>query len=87
VLPVAAQRLEGFTATAREQLAAAPVAHLDETGGRVAGRLRWIHVAATDTLTLYHRAGGRGQDSIDAGGVLPGFTGVAVHDGLTFCRR
>lgn len=81
--PAARGRLEGFTTAAREQLRAAPVAHFDETGGRVAGKLAWIHVAATDTLTLYHLATGRGKDSIDAGGVLPGFTGVAVHDGLT----
>lgn len=87
LLPSAADRLEGFTAAVRAQLAAAPVAHFDETGGRVAGKLRWVHVAATDTLTMYHRASGRGKDSIDAGGVLPGFTGVAVHDGLTSYRR
>lgn len=87
LLPSAAEGLEGFTAVVRAQLQAAPVAHFDETGGRVAGKLRWVHVAATDTLTLYHRAGGRGKDSIDAGGVLPGFTGVAVHDGLTSYRR
>lgn len=87
LLPGAAARLAGFTTAVGEQLRTAPVAHFDETGGRVAGRLRWVHVAATDTLTLYHRAGGRGKDSIDAGGVLPGFGGVAVHDGLTCYRR
>ena len=46
-----------------------------------------VHVAATDRYTLYHLASGRGKDSIDVGGVLADFTGVAVHDGLTFCRR
>jgi len=87
LLPTAAQGLTGFTAAVRGQLQAAPVAHFDETGGRVSGKLRWIHVAATETLTLYHLAAGRGKASIDAGGVLPGFTGVAVHDGLTSYRR
>lgn len=87
LLPTAAGRLGVFTAVVREQLAAAPVAHFDETGGRVAAKLRWIHVAATDTLTLYHLATGRGKKAIDAGGVLPVFTGVAVHDGLTSYRR
>ncbi len=87
LLPTAADRLAGFMATTREQLRAAPVAHFDETGGRVAGKLRWIHVAATDSLTHYHLATGRGKASIDAGGVLSGFTGVAVHDGLTSYRR
>ena len=87
LLPTAAEGLEGFTTAVRAQLQTAPVAHFDETGGRVAGRLRWIHVAATNTLTLYHRASGRGKDSIDIGGVLPGFAGVAVHDGLSAYRR
>lgn len=87
LLPTAADKLEGFLADARTQLQAAEVAHFDETGGRVAAKLRWIHVACTDRLTLYHLATGRGKDSMDAGGVLPGFTGVAVHDGLTSYRR
>ncbi len=87
VLPTAADRLHGFLRMARGQVTDAPVAHFDETGARVAARLRWIHVAATDTLTLYHLAAGRGKDSIDAGAVLPDFTGVAVHDGLTSYRR
>jgi transposase len=85
LLPAAADRLDGFTEAMRDQLQAAPVAHFDETGGRVAARLWWIHVACTDTLTLYHRAKGRGKDSINVGGVLPEFAtsgGVGVHDGL-----
>jgi len=87
LLPTAAGRLTGFLAFARKQLQDAEVAHFDETGGRVAAKLRWIHVACTDRLTLYHLATGRGKDSMDAGGVLPGFTGVAVHDGLASYRR
>lgn len=85
--PTAADRLEGLTTAAREQLQAATVAHFDETGGRVAGKPARIHVAATDTLTLYQLATGRGKASMDAVGVLPEFTGVAVHDGLTSYRR
>ena len=87
LLPTAQSRLTGFVAAIRERLRAAPVAHFDETGGRVCAKLGWIHVAATGRYTLYHLAGGRGKTSIDAGGVLPGFTGVAVHDGLTSYRR
>jgi len=66
---------------------AAPVARFDETGARVAAKLWWVHVACTDSLTLYHRAPARGHRSADLGGVLPGFAGVAVHDGLTSYRH
>jgi transposase len=86
LLPAAAGALEPFTAQVRDQLQSAPVAHFDETGARVAGKLWWVHVACTDTLTLYHRASSRGSKSADLGGVLPQFTGVAVHDGLSSYR-
>lgn len=87
LLPSAAARLDGFLAIAREQLAAAQVAHFDETGGRVAGRLHWIHVACTDTWTLFHLDAKRGKTAMDAAGILPSFAGVAVHDGLAAYRR
>jgi transposase len=87
LVPSAANRLEDFEATVRAQLQDAPVAHFDETGARVAGKLGWIHVAATDKLTAYHRAPARGESSMNLGGVLPGFNGVAIHDGLTSYRH
>ena len=57
------------------------MAHFDETGARVAGRLHWVHVAATGRLTLLTVDAKRGKVAMDAAGVLPGFRGVAVHDG------
>jgi transposase len=76
----AATRLDGFVARAAEQIAAAPVAHFDETGFRVEGRLHWVHSASTGkwSLITVHRK--RGTAAMDAAGVLPAFTGVAVHD-------
>ena len=39
-----------------------------------------MHVACTQYLTLMH-VGGRSSDDIDAGGVLPHFTGILIRDG------
>ena len=87
LLPNAAARLDGFLAIAREQLAAARVAHFDETGGRVAGGLHQIHVACNDTWTLLHPGSKRGRVAMDAAGVLPGLRGIAIHDGLVLYRQ
>ena len=76
-----AEGLEEFLEEVRRALAGAPVAHFDETGGRIDGELGWIHRASTETLTLYTAHAKRGRDGIDAAGVLPGFEGIAVHDG------
>lgn len=87
VLARAQDGLDGFAASIREQIRDADVAHFDETGARIAGKLGWVHVAATAQSTVYHLASGRGKTSIDAGGILPDFTGVAVHDGLAAYRK
>jgi transposase len=83
LLPAAATRLGGFLELARSTLAGAAVAHFDETGGRVAAKLWWVHVICTGLWTLYHLDARRGKTAMQAAGVLPRFTGVAVHDGWT----
>jgi transposase len=79
--------LEGFAQVVREGLAAAPVAHFDETGARVAGRLHWVHSASTRLLSLFSVHAKRGKVAMDAAWVLPWFGGVAVHDGWAPYRR
>ncbi|NLU80016.1 IS66 family transposase [Micromonospora sp. HNM0581] len=78
----------------RDAIAAAPVAYFDETVTRVAGRNHWLHAAATGRLTAYHiDEHGRAALSMTAFGILPRFTGVAVHDaysgydGFTTCTH
>jgi transposase len=81
ILAECAKRLDGFVATVRARLATVPVAHFDETGVRVAGRLHWLHAASTDRLSLFTVHPKRGTKAMGAAGVLPSFGGVAVHDG------
>lgn len=77
----AARRLEKkFLGHMKKLLASAPVLHADETTGRAAGALSYVHVACTEYLTLMH-VGDRSAKTIDAGGVLTEFTGVLVRDG------
>jgi transposase/uncharacterized coiled-coil protein SlyX len=81
VVTEGARGLDGFVEVVRSGLAAAPVAHFDETGARVAGRLHWVHSASTSLLSLFTVHAKRGKVAMDQAGVLPGFGGVAVHDG------
>ena len=77
----AARRLEKkFVGHMQKLLAGAPLLHADETPGRAAGSLAYVHVACTEYFTLMH-VGDRSAKTIDAGGVLGEFTGVLVRDG------
>jgi transposase len=71
----------GFTDQVRKKITGARVAHFDETGLRVDGRLRWVHSASTGKYVLLTVHDRRGSEAMDAAGVLPDFTGIAVHDG------
>jgi transposase len=76
-----AQALAPVEAALKAEAQAAPVLHNDETGVRVAGKLRWVHVSSTPTLTHFGVHAQRGSAATDAIGILPGFHGVSVHDG------
>jgi transposase len=77
---IAAQVTGTSLVVIRDRITAAAVAHFDETGLRVAGRLHWMHSASTSTEVLLSVHARRGTKGMDAAGVLPTFTGVAVHD-------
>lgn len=76
-----AATLAPVTARIRAGLAASPTVHLDETGFYVARVRWWLHVACTRALTLYTAHPKRGVAAHAAVGLLPTYTGTAVHDG------
>jgi transposase len=76
----AAAGLNGFRELVRGAITAAEVVYFDETGLRVEGKLRWVHSASTGKYALIWVHDKRGRVAMDAAGVLPAFTGTAVHD-------
>jgi transposase len=77
----AARLLEAtFLPRVQQLLRSVGVLHADETPGRAAGGLTYVHVACTEFLTVMH-TGGRSSEDIDAGQVLPGYGGTIVRDG------
>jgi len=69
-----------FLPRVRELLRQVGVLHVDETPVRADGGMAYVHAASTEFLTAMH-TGGRTKDDIDAGTILPGYTGTIVRDG------
>ena len=64
-------------------IALAHLIHVDETSVNVNGDKQWLHVASTVNLTAYHLDASRGRSAVKTFGILPDFTGIAVHDALS----
>ncbi len=75
--------LAGFETQVANLIARAPIAHADETGLRVAGKLHWLHVVSTKTLTWYGVHRKRGSEAIERFALLPRFAGRLIHDCLS----
>ncbi len=69
-----------FEASLKTYLLATRVLHFDETGMRCEKKLHWVHVASSQLATLYTMHTKRGQEAMDAAGILPAFQGIAIHD-------
>lgn len=68
-----AERFQGFANVVRDQVAVAPVKHMDETGFRIGGKTQWLHIASTMLLTFYRVSARRGS-------LLAQVVGIVVHD-------
>ena len=78
-----ADGLTGTVELIRQKMTVSSLGHFDETGTRVDGKTLWVHNASNSKYTHLTINQKRGQEGMDAGGVLPGFIGIAVHDCLT----
>lgn len=72
--------LADFDAIAKQQLTAADLLHVDETGINVNKKNTWLHVASNDNWTYFYPHAKRGTIATDAIGILPNFTGILCHD-------
>jgi transposase len=84
VIAAMAKKIAGCIAPALDKivkvLLESEVAHFDETGFRVAGKLAWVHSASSGKFVLVTVHPKRGTAGMDAAGVLPSFAGIACHD-------
>jgi transposase len=80
VIAACGERVSGPVQAIKGAVLQAEVVHFDETGMRNRGVLWWLHTASTKMLTFLKIHRKRGNEGMEAGGVLPEFRGVAVHD-------
>jgi transposase len=73
-------RLEHFDQWVRKQLALSAVLHADETGVNIGGKLHWLHSASNAEWTCFFPHAKRGNEAMDAMGILPTFRGILCHD-------
>jgi len=75
------QQLEASEKVIRKNLLEKLVAHFDETGLRVKGKLHWLHVCCDDLFTYLFVHCKRGKEALqDVASILPDFKNRAIHD-------
>lgn len=79
-LKIAYEQLAPYEQTIRGHLIASAVIHADETSARIEGTKQWLHNASTPCWTLQSFHDNRGSQAFDDIGLLPGYTGILMHD-------
>ena len=74
------EKLEGPESRTKDEIINSDVTHFDETGIRSEGKTQWLHSAGTQSATYYAIHEKRGREAMDEIGILPVFTGTAIHD-------
>ena len=74
------QALERWEKASIERVLAMPAMHVDETSLRVERQNHWIHVCSAGEITLKFLHPKRGQEAMQAIGVIPRYGGVIIHD-------
>lgn len=75
--------LEKTSKKIKDTLKNKPVLNEDETGMYVNKQLYWLHETGSKDLTYYEHHEKRGKEATDEIGILPGYKGTLVHDGLS----
>ncbi len=75
------EMLEPVEHRIKEEIKSSAVAHSDETGVRVEGKLHWLHTTSTLMYTYFYIHAKRGSDAItDTCSIIADYTGRLIHD-------
>lgn len=73
--------LEPVEQQIKEKIKSSAVAHSDETGLRVEGKLHWLHTTSTSCYTYFFIHAKRGSAAItDTCSIIADYTGTLIHD-------
>ena len=74
-----AARVQPAMTEIKQEIRGSPVIKVDETGWKLSGLLRWLHVVVSPRAVLY-QIGGRGREVLQSLVGL-GYRGTLIHDG------
>ena len=76
----ASDLLEDVNNYIKKVILKSPVVNFDESGMNVNSDRHWVHVAVTNVASYFYAHRRRGPEAMDDMGILPEYSGFAVHD-------